>query len=147
VSILPSSSTRVEKSAIGFLNGNRFIATTPLNHLCAMNSSLMGSFFLPVSPPIYIGPFPKGFNTLKNRSCSSTSRSESEYICLIYLFWFMISCFYLMSFTVTKVLRPEALDPEGILDGNLHEEAEDGKGNSADEKVKKSSDVVESAEV
>lgn len=47
-----------------------------------------------------------------------------------------------MSFTVTKVLRPE-----GILDGNLDEEAEDGKGKSADEKVKKSSDVVESAEV
>ncbi|KAF3595012.1 hypothetical protein DY000_02024633 [Brassica cretica] len=45
------------------------------------------------------------------------------------------------------VLRPEALDPEGILDGNLDEEAEDGKGKSADEKVKKSSDVVESAEV
>lgn len=52
-----------------------------------------------------------------------------------------------MSFTVTKVLRPEALDPESILDGNLDEEAEDGKGKSADEKVKKSSDVVESAEV
>ncbi|CAN6875308.1 unnamed protein product [Brassica oleracea] len=51
-----------------------------------------------------------------------------------------------MSFTVTKVLRPEALDPEGILDGNLDEEAEDGNGKSADEKVKKSSDVVESAE-
>lgn len=34
-----------------------------------------------------------------------------------------------MSFTVTKVLHPEALDPEGILDGNLDEEAEDGKGN------------------
>ncbi|KAG2264794.1 hypothetical protein Bca4012_078003 [Brassica carinata] len=45
------------------------------------------------------------------------------------------------------VLRPEALDPEGILDGNLDEEAEDGNGKSADEKVKKSSDVVESAEV
>ncbi|CAF1992747.1 unnamed protein product [Brassica oleracea var. botrytis] len=46
-----------------------------------------------------------------------------------------------------EVLRPEALNPEGILDGNLDEEAEDGKGKSADEKVKKSSDVVESAEV
>ncbi|KAG5387995.1 hypothetical protein IGI04_029536 [Brassica rapa subsp. trilocularis] len=104
-----------------------------------MNSSLMGSFCLSVSPPIYIGSFLKGFNTLK------ISRTMNPNIKTFYV-W-MISCFYLMSFTVTKVLRPEALDPESILDGNLDEEAEDGKGKSADEKVKKSSDVVESAEV
>ncbi|CAF2241513.1 unnamed protein product, partial [Brassica napus] len=145
VSVLPSSLTRVEKSAIGFLNGNRFNATTPLIHLCAMNSSLMGSFCLSVSPPIYIGSFLKGFNTLKNLK-NDESQHQDIYGCNIALAW-MISCFYLMSFTITKVLRPEALDPESILDGNLDEEAEDGKGKSADEKVKKSSDVVESAEV
>ncbi|KAG5374844.1 hypothetical protein IGI04_039440, partial [Brassica rapa subsp. trilocularis] len=64
VSVLRSFLTRVEKSAIGFLNGNRFNATTPLIHLCAMNSSLMGSFCLSVSPPIYIGSFLKGFETI-----------------------------------------------------------------------------------
>ncbi|CAH8355722.1 unnamed protein product [Eruca vesicaria subsp. sativa] len=46
------------------------------------------------------------------------------------------------SFTVTKVLRPEPIEPEG----NLDEEAEDDKGASADAKMKKGSDVVESTE-
>uniref|UniRef100_A0A0D3DNQ1 Replication factor A C-terminal domain-containing protein n=1 Tax=Brassica oleracea var. oleracea TaxID=109376 RepID=A0A0D3DNQ1_BRAOL len=48
--------------------------------------------------------------------------------------------------TVTKVLSPEVPAPEGIIEENVDEVPVEERGESADETVKRSSDVIESGE-